>query len=94
MAKEYKVDGVVADVIGIARRLRTTKPWLKKEMDKRDLPLLELGLVYGEKGSGQMRRGSRGFAWRCCKTDKDDQTVAQAQLVEITLKNEGYHASQ
>jgi benzoyl-CoA reductase/2-hydroxyglutaryl-CoA dehydratase subunit BcrC/BadD/HgdB len=61
LTKEYKVDGVVADVVRYCAPLENDKPWLKKEMNKRDLPLLELGLEYCERPSGQMRTRVEAF---------------------------------
>jgi benzoyl-CoA reductase/2-hydroxyglutaryl-CoA dehydratase subunit BcrC/BadD/HgdB len=61
LAKEYKVDGAVSDVVRYCAPLENDKPWLKKEMDKRGVPLLELGVEYGERPSGQMRTRVEAF---------------------------------
>jgi benzoyl-CoA reductase subunit C len=61
MAKEYRVDGVVAEVIPYCAPLENDKPWLRKEMDKRGIPLLELELEYCEQPSGQMRTRVEAF---------------------------------
>jgi benzoyl-CoA reductase/2-hydroxyglutaryl-CoA dehydratase subunit BcrC/BadD/HgdB len=61
MAKDYKVDGVIAEVLPYCAPLENQKPWLKKEMDKRDLPVLELELEYCEQPSGQMSTRVEAF---------------------------------
>jgi benzoyl-CoA reductase/2-hydroxyglutaryl-CoA dehydratase subunit BcrC/BadD/HgdB len=38
MAEECNVDGVAAQVVGYCAPLENDKPWLKKEMEKRDIP--------------------------------------------------------
>jgi len=55
LAKEYKVDGVVSDVVRYCAPLENDKPWLKKEMDKHGIPILELSLEYCEPWSGQTK---------------------------------------
>jgi benzoyl-CoA reductase/2-hydroxyglutaryl-CoA dehydratase subunit BcrC/BadD/HgdB len=61
MAKDYKVDGVIAEVIPYCAPLENDKPWLKKEMVKRGIPLLELELEYCEQPSGQMKTRVEAF---------------------------------
>jgi benzoyl-CoA reductase/2-hydroxyglutaryl-CoA dehydratase subunit BcrC/BadD/HgdB len=61
MAKEYKVDGVVAESIRYCAPLGNDKPWLKKAMVEQGVPILELDLVYGEKGRGQTKTKIEAF---------------------------------
>jgi benzoyl-CoA reductase/2-hydroxyglutaryl-CoA dehydratase subunit BcrC/BadD/HgdB len=61
LAKEYKVDGVVSDVVRYCAPLENDKPWLKKEMDQRQIPILELGVEYAEAPSGQMKTRVEAF---------------------------------
>jgi benzoyl-CoA reductase/2-hydroxyglutaryl-CoA dehydratase subunit BcrC/BadD/HgdB len=61
IAKDYKVDGVVAEVFPYCAPLENDKPWLKKEMTKRGIPLLELELEYCEQPSGQMKTRVEAF---------------------------------
>jgi benzoyl-CoA reductase/2-hydroxyglutaryl-CoA dehydratase subunit BcrC/BadD/HgdB len=61
LAKEYKVDGVVSDVVRFCAPLENDKPWLKKEMDKRGIPILELSVDYGDAPSGQLRTRLEAF---------------------------------
>jgi benzoyl-CoA reductase subunit C len=61
LAREYKVDGVVSNVVRFCAPLENDKPWLKKEMDRRGIPLLELGVDYCEKPSGQLRTRVEAF---------------------------------
>ncbi|MGE5361294.1 MAG: 2-hydroxyacyl-CoA dehydratase subunit D, partial [Bacteroidales bacterium] len=61
LAKDYKVDGVVSDVVRFCAPLENDKPWLRKAMDERGIPLLELGVDYCEHPSGQMRTRVEAF---------------------------------
>jgi benzoyl-CoA reductase/2-hydroxyglutaryl-CoA dehydratase subunit BcrC/BadD/HgdB len=61
LAKEYEVDGVVSDVIRYCAPLENDKPWLKKAMNQRAIPILELGLEYCEPWSGRMRTRVEAF---------------------------------
>jgi benzoyl-CoA reductase/2-hydroxyglutaryl-CoA dehydratase subunit BcrC/BadD/HgdB len=60
LAKEYKVDGVVSDVIRYCAPLENDKPWLKKE-----------NWVLSTVNPGAVRRSSvPRLSWKCCKTDE------------------------
>jgi benzoyl-CoA reductase/2-hydroxyglutaryl-CoA dehydratase subunit BcrC/BadD/HgdB len=61
LAREYRVDGVVSNVVRFCAPLENDKPWLKKEMNRRGIPLLELGVDYCEKPSGQLRTRVEAF---------------------------------
>jgi benzoyl-CoA reductase/2-hydroxyglutaryl-CoA dehydratase subunit BcrC/BadD/HgdB len=61
MAKDYRVDGIVAEIIPYCAPLENDKPWLKKETVKRGIPLLELELEYCEQPSGQMKTRVEAF---------------------------------
>jgi benzoyl-CoA reductase/2-hydroxyglutaryl-CoA dehydratase subunit BcrC/BadD/HgdB len=61
MAADYRVDGVVAEVLGFCAPLENDKPWLRKALDTRGIPVLELELEYGEQPSGQMRTRTEAF---------------------------------
>lgn len=61
LAKEYKVDGVVSEAVHFCAPLENDKPWLKKEMEKHGIPLLELGVEYGESWSGQTKTRVEAF---------------------------------
>jgi benzoyl-CoA reductase/2-hydroxyglutaryl-CoA dehydratase subunit BcrC/BadD/HgdB len=61
MAEQYKVDGIVSEDV----RFCTYNGWdkfdLKKQMEKRGIPILELDVEYGENWSGQMRTRVEAF---------------------------------
>jgi benzoyl-CoA reductase/2-hydroxyglutaryl-CoA dehydratase subunit BcrC/BadD/HgdB len=61
MAEQYKVDGIVSEIV----RFCTYNGWdkfdLKKQMEKRGIPILELDVEYGENWSGQMRTRVEAF---------------------------------
>jgi benzoyl-CoA reductase/2-hydroxyglutaryl-CoA dehydratase subunit BcrC/BadD/HgdB len=61
MAEQYKVDGIVSEIV----RFCTYNGWdkfdLKKQMEKRGIPSLELDVEYGENWSGQTRTRVEAF---------------------------------
>jgi len=61
MAEQYKVDGIVSEDV----RFCTYNGWdrfdLKKQMDKRGIPILVLDVEYGENWSGQMKLRVEAF---------------------------------
>jgi benzoyl-CoA reductase/2-hydroxyglutaryl-CoA dehydratase subunit BcrC/BadD/HgdB len=61
LAKEYKVDGVVSEVVRYCAPLECDKPWLKKAMDERGIPFMELNLEYCENPSAQTRLRTEAF---------------------------------
>lgn len=61
MAEQFKVDGVVSQILRFDAEYGHDKIFLDKEMDQRGIPILELDLEYGESGSGQMRTRVEAF---------------------------------
>jgi len=61
LAEAYRVDGVVSNVVRFCAPLENDKPWLKKQMNQRGIPILELGVDYCEKPSGQMKTRVEAF---------------------------------
>jgi benzoyl-CoA reductase/2-hydroxyglutaryl-CoA dehydratase subunit BcrC/BadD/HgdB len=61
MAKDFKVDGVIAEIIPYCAPLENDKPVLRKALDQRGIPLLELELEYCEQPSGQVRTRVEAF---------------------------------
>jgi benzoyl-CoA reductase/2-hydroxyglutaryl-CoA dehydratase subunit BcrC/BadD/HgdB len=61
MAEQYKVDGIVSEIV----RFCTYNGWdkfdLKKQMEKRGIPILELDLEYGHPGGAQMKIRAEAF---------------------------------
>jgi len=61
MAGQYKVDGVVSEILRNDAEYGHDKLFLDKEMKERGIPILELDVVYGEGGSGQMSTRVEAF---------------------------------
>jgi benzoyl-CoA reductase/2-hydroxyglutaryl-CoA dehydratase subunit BcrC/BadD/HgdB len=61
VAKEYKVDGVVSENLRYCAPVGNDKPWLRKELDKRGIPIMELDLEYCEEPSGQTTLRAEAF---------------------------------
>jgi benzoyl-CoA reductase/2-hydroxyglutaryl-CoA dehydratase subunit BcrC/BadD/HgdB len=61
MAGQYKVDGVISEILRYDGEYGHDKLFLDKEMKERGIPILELEVEYGESGSGQMRTRVEAF---------------------------------
>ncbi len=61
LAKDYRVDGVVSENVRYCAPVGNDKPWLKKEMVKRGIPIMELDLEYCEEPSGQTKLRAEAF---------------------------------
>jgi benzoyl-CoA reductase/2-hydroxyglutaryl-CoA dehydratase subunit BcrC/BadD/HgdB len=61
LAKDYKVDGVVSENLRYCAPVGNDKPWLKKEMVKHGIPIMELDLEYCEEPSGQTTLRAEAF---------------------------------
>jgi benzoyl-CoA reductase/2-hydroxyglutaryl-CoA dehydratase subunit BcrC/BadD/HgdB len=61
MAEQYKVDGVVSESVRFCTYLGWDKFDLKKQMEKRGIPILELDLEYGHPGGAQMKIRAEAF---------------------------------
>jgi benzoyl-CoA reductase/2-hydroxyglutaryl-CoA dehydratase subunit BcrC/BadD/HgdB len=61
MVEQYKVDGVISEILRSDVEYGHDKLFLDKEMKERGIPILELDVEYGESGSGQMRTRVEAF---------------------------------
>jgi benzoyl-CoA reductase/2-hydroxyglutaryl-CoA dehydratase subunit BcrC/BadD/HgdB len=61
MAGQYKVDGVISEILRNDAEYGHDKLFLDKEMGQRGIPILDLDVEYGESGSGQMRTRVEAF---------------------------------
>jgi len=61
MAGQYKVDGVISEILRNDAEYGHDKLFLDKEMKERGIPILELDVEYGESASGQMRTRVEAF---------------------------------
>jgi benzoyl-CoA reductase/2-hydroxyglutaryl-CoA dehydratase subunit BcrC/BadD/HgdB len=61
MAEQYKVDGVVSQSVRFCTYLGWDKFDLKKQLQERGIPILELDLEYGHPGGAQMRIRAEAF---------------------------------
>jgi benzoyl-CoA reductase/2-hydroxyglutaryl-CoA dehydratase subunit BcrC/BadD/HgdB len=61
MAKQYKVDGVISEILRNDAEYGHDKLFLDKEMKERGIPILELDVDYGELASGQMKTRVEAF---------------------------------
>jgi benzoyl-CoA reductase/2-hydroxyglutaryl-CoA dehydratase subunit BcrC/BadD/HgdB len=55
MAEQYKVDGIVSEIVRFCCDNGFDRFDLKKQMEKRGIPILDLDVEYGENWSGQMK---------------------------------------
>jgi benzoyl-CoA reductase/2-hydroxyglutaryl-CoA dehydratase subunit BcrC/BadD/HgdB len=61
MAEQYKVDGVVSQNVRFCTYLGWDKWDLKRQLQERGIPILELDLEYGHPGGAQMRIRAEAF---------------------------------
>jgi len=61
MVEQYKVDGVISEILRNDAEYGHDKLFLDKEMKERGIPILELNVQYGENASGQMRTRVEAF---------------------------------
>jgi benzoyl-CoA reductase/2-hydroxyglutaryl-CoA dehydratase subunit BcrC/BadD/HgdB len=61
MVEQYKVDGVISEILRYDGEYGHDKLFLDKEMKERGIPILELDVEYGESGSGQTKLRVEAF---------------------------------
>jgi benzoyl-CoA reductase/2-hydroxyglutaryl-CoA dehydratase subunit BcrC/BadD/HgdB len=61
MVEQYKVDGVVSQAVRFCTYLGWDKFDLKKQLQERSIPILELDLEYGHPGGAQMKIRAEAF---------------------------------
>ena len=61
LAEQYQVDGIVSENVRFCTYLGWDKFDLKKQMQERGIPILELDLEYGHPGGAQMRIRAEAF---------------------------------
>jgi bzd-type benzoyl-CoA reductase N subunit len=61
MIDQFKVHGVVSEIVRYCVPYGHDKPLLKEKLTERDIPILELDLEYGQGGTGQIRTRAEAF---------------------------------
>jgi bzd-type benzoyl-CoA reductase N subunit len=61
MVEQFKVHGVVSEIVRYCVPYGHDKPLLKEHLEKRDIPVLELDLEYGQGGTGQISTRAEAF---------------------------------
>lgn len=61
MTKDYKIDGMVAEIIRYCVPYAHDEPMLRERLEHIGIPVLELDLEYGVSGSGQIRTRAQAF---------------------------------
>jgi benzoyl-CoA reductase/2-hydroxyglutaryl-CoA dehydratase subunit BcrC/BadD/HgdB len=61
MAGQYKVDGVISEILRNDAEFGHDKLFLDREMDRRGILILELDVEYGGSGSGQTKLRFEAF---------------------------------
>ena len=61
MLDQFKVHGVISEIVRYCVPYGHDKPLLKERLEKRDIPVLELDLEYGQGGTGQVRTRAEAF---------------------------------
>lgn len=61
MAEQYKVDGVISRTERFDPEYGNDRVFLKREMDERHIPILDLDVDYGDGRSGELVKRSKAF---------------------------------
>lgn len=61
MTKEYRVEGMVAEIIRYCVPYAHDEPMLRERLERNGIAVLELDLEYGVSGSGQIRTRAQAF---------------------------------
>ena len=61
MAEQYKVDGIVSEIVRFCTYNGWDKLDLKKQMEERGIPILEIDLEYGHPAGAQVKIRAEAF---------------------------------
>jgi len=61
LVKDYRVDGVVSEIVRYCVHCAHDQPLLKRVLDGEGVPVLELSMEYGASGTGQIRTRVQAF---------------------------------
>jgi len=59
--REYRVDGVVSEILQYCTSYQSDQPLLRAELEKQGIPMLDLQVEYGSHGSGQVKTRVEAF---------------------------------
>jgi bzd-type benzoyl-CoA reductase N subunit len=61
IAKEYRVHGVIQEMVRYCTPTAWERPWLRKAFEEADIPVLQLEILYGATGTGQLKVRVQAF---------------------------------
>ena len=61
VAKEYKVQGIIQEMVRYCTPTAWERPWLRKTLEDADIPVLQLEILYGATGTGQLKVRVQAF---------------------------------
>ncbi len=61
VTKEYKVQGVIQEMVRYCTPTAWERPWLRKSLEDADIPVLQLEILYGATGTGQLKVRVQAF---------------------------------
>jgi benzoyl-CoA reductase subunit C len=61
LAKEYRVDGVIQEMVRYCTPTAWERPWLRKGIEDENIPVLQLEIIYGAAGTGQLKIRIQAF---------------------------------
>lgn len=61
LAKEYRVDGVIQEMVRYCTPTAWERPWLRKTFEEANIPVLQLEILYGAAGTGQLKVRVQAF---------------------------------
>jgi len=61
LAKEYRVDGVVQEMIRYCTPTAWERPWLRRSLEEAGVKVLPIEVIYGAEGTGQLKIRIQAF---------------------------------
>jgi bzd-type benzoyl-CoA reductase N subunit len=61
LAKEFRVDGVIQEMVRYCTPTAWERPWLRKSFEDAGIPVLQLEILYGAAGTGQLKIRIQAF---------------------------------
>lgn len=61
LAKEYRVDGVIQEMIRYCTPTAWERPWLRRTLEAEGLKVLPIEVIYGAEGTGQLKIRIQAF---------------------------------
>jgi benzoyl-CoA reductase subunit C len=61
VSREYKVHGIIQEMVRYCTPTAWERPWLRKSLEEAGIPVLQLEILYGATGTGQLKIRVQAF---------------------------------